>query len=175
MASANPVKQQAVELACRRLFPQRSVRVVPLAVPSGVADQPMSDDETRQGATERARGALELALSCDLAVGLEGGVEEIAGTLMAFAWSAVRWPGGTGQARSASFALPPEVARLVRSGVELGVADDQVFGRTDSKRQEGAVGLLTAGAIDRAQLYAPAVLLSMVPFVRRDLFAAAPG
>jgi len=170
VASGNPVKRRAVELAGQRLLAPRQVQTIALAVPSGVADQPMTDSETRRGAVERARAALERSPAVDLAVGLEGGIEEVEGDLMAFAWAVVRWPTGEGKARTASFALPPEVARLVRSGVELGAADDQVFGRTDSKHREGAVGLLTRGAIDRAELYAPAVVLALVPFTRPDLY-----
>ena len=42
------------------------------------------------------------------------------------AWAVVQVKGREGRARSASFLLPPEVARLVESGMELGDADDQV-------------------------------------------------
>lgn len=170
VASHNPVKRRAVEMACSRLLSDRTVEVQPLAVPSGVADQPLSDAETRRGAENRARGGYERVPEVDLAIGLEGGIEELDGRLMAFAWAVACWAEGEGKARTASFALPPEVARLVRSGLELGVADDRVFGRSDSKRREGAVGLLTGGAIDRAELYAPAVVLALVPFVRPDLY-----
>jgi non-canonical (house-cleaning) NTP pyrophosphatase len=41
--------------------------------------------------------------------------------------------GKRGQARTGSFQLPPAVAALVRGGTELGLADDAVFGRTNSK------------------------------------------
>ncbi len=170
VASGNPVKRRAVAIASQRLFAPRRIQILALVVPSGVADQPMTDGETRRGAVERARAALERSPEADLAVGLEGGIEDIEGTLMAFAWAVVRGSTGAGKARTASFALPPEIARLVRSGVELGAADDQVFGRTDSKHREGAVGLLTRGAIGRAELYAPAVLLAMVPFTRPELY-----
>ena len=59
---------------------------------------------------------------------------------------------------------------LVESGVELGVADDQVFGHTNSKHQGGAVGLLTGNAVDRRALYAQAVALALVPFKNAELY-----
>ena len=46
----------------------------------------------------------------------------------------------TGSSRTSTFALPQVVADLVRQGVELGKADDQVFGRENSGRGDGTVG-----------------------------------
>ena len=51
---------------------------------------------------------------------------------------------------------PPDGATF--KGVMLGEADDLVFGRRESKKQGGAVGLLTEDKIDRARLYEPSVL-----------------
>jgi non-canonical (house-cleaning) NTP pyrophosphatase len=72
-----------------------------------------------------------------------------------------RW----GFARTASFTLPRAVATLVLAGVELGVADDTVFGRSNSKQSDGAVGLLTRGRIDRTAYYTHALTLALVPFI----------
>ncbi|MDD5263960.1 MAG: DUF84 family protein, partial [Candidatus Bipolaricaulis sp.] len=66
--------------------------------------------------------------------------------------------------------LPDTVAALVRQGVELGEADDRVFGRTDSKRDVGAVGLLTGEVIDRTALYEHAVVLALIPFRNAALY-----
>ena len=75
----------------------------------------------------------------------------------------------TGKARTGAFMLPHEVARLVRSGVELGIADDRVFGRSNSKQANGAVGLLTADLIDRQRYYEHAVVLALIPFKNTSL------
>jgi inosine/xanthosine triphosphatase len=64
------------------------------------------------------------------------------------------------------------VARLVRSGVELGVADDRVFGRSNSKQQDGAVGLLTRGIVTRTDYYEHALLLALVPFGLSELYSS---
>ena len=63
-----------------------------------------------------------------------------------------------------SFFLPDEVARLVRQGTELGEADDIVFGRQNSKQQNGSLGLLTADALDRTEFYEQAVMMALLPF-----------
>lgn len=51
--------------------------------------------------------------------------------LECFAWVVVQSPcGATSHARSASFPLPPALSELIlRDGLELGAADDAVFGR----------------------------------------------
>jgi non-canonical (house-cleaning) NTP pyrophosphatase len=57
------------------------------------------------------------------------------------------------------------VAPHASQGMELGVADDQVFGRVDSKREGGSVGLLSGGLIDRTAYYEHAMTLALVPFM----------
>lgn len=86
------------------------------------------------------------------------------------AWMAVLHPatGRWGTARTGSFVLPEAVAALVRGGMELGLADDAVFGRSGSKAKDGAVGLLTKGAMDRAAYYEHAMVLALIPFVSAE-------
>lgn len=174
VASGNPVKAEACRLGFERAFPRRRFRVEGVAVDVDVPDQPMGDEETRRGARLRAREAARLAPDAAFWVGIEGGVAPLTGDdrLFAFAWVVVRESASRrrGESRTAAFELPPAVAARVRAGEELGVADDQVFGRTDSKRAGGAVGLLTRGAMDRAELYAGAVLLALAPFLRPEHF-----
>ena len=122
------------------------------------------------GACQRTRAARVALPECSHWVGLEGGIEEGEHGMAAFAWAVVLSGGRIGRARSGTFYLPPPVAALVREGHELGEADDIVFGRTGSKQEEGAIGLLTLGAIDRAGLYAHAVTLALVPFLHPELY-----
>ncbi|MEO1085974.1 MAG: inosine/xanthosine triphosphatase [Acidobacteriota bacterium] len=172
VASGNPVKHEASRRGLQLAFPEASLSLDGISVPSGVSDQPMSDGETLRGALQRAEGAARARPDVDFWVGLEGGVEALGTDLFAFAWAVVRGKDGRrGRARTASFQLPAEVAALVRDGVELGEADDRVFRRHGSKRQGGAVGLLTEGRLSRADLYVPAVLLAAVPFLRPRLYS----
>jgi len=170
-------------------LPPASWACVGYAAASGVADQPMSDDETLRGARARALAAAAAHTAATgqapvFAVGLEGGCAVLAplppGAAAAapdadappppvecFAWMAVLHcaSGQWGTARTGAFVLPPAVARLVLDGVELGVADDRVFGRVNSKASDGAVGLLSGGVIDRTAYYRHALLLALIPFV----------
>jgi inosine/xanthosine triphosphatase len=152
VASTNPVKIRAALGGFQDAFPERVFRVSSLDVPSGVADQPRTDAETLRGAEARAARAMVASPTADIA------------------WVVVRSRDRTGKARTGTFFLPEAVARLVRDGLELGEADDRVFGCTDSKREGGAVGLLTGGAIDRTALYRHAVTLALIPFRNPDLY-----
>ncbi|MBI1282379.1 MAG: non-canonical purine NTP phosphatase [Anaerolineaceae bacterium] len=180
VASTNPVKIQSALHGFRLMFPDQIVTTEGVSVPSGVSDQPMSDEETLQGAFNRASSIRASHPDADYWVGIEGGCEEKHSELWTFAWVVVqsslpRLRGRvregvlTGKARTGAFMLPQEVASLVRQGVELGIADDRVFGRSNSKQSNGAVGLLTADLIDRQRYYEHAVILALVPFKNVDL------
>lgn len=171
VASANPVKVAAAGEGVRRLFPGQAVRVQPVSVPSGVADQPLSDEETLVGATNRVRHAVDAYPQATFWIGIEGGVQWHGAELSAFAWVVVRAATGLGKARSGTFFLPRAVAELVAQGLELGEADDRVFQQSNSKQAAGAIGLLTGNALNRQQLYAQAVLLALVRFKNEALYA----
>lgn len=170
LASTNPVKEEAVLIGFRQMFPGEDFLVQTSSVPSGVSDQPFSDEETQRGALCRVENAVREQPQADYWVGVEGGVEDVQGELWAFAWVVVRSNAITGKGRTGTFLLPPRVAKLVRSGIELGEADDIVFERSNSKQVNGAVGLLTDNVINRAQLYAHAVALALIPFKNPDLY-----
>ena len=72
-------------------------------------------------------------------------MEWLGDELHCFAWAVVRSQrtGALSKARSASFMLPDQIVQLVRQGVELGDADDRVFGRV--KSGQGCVGGWLAG------------------------------
>ena len=144
-----------------------------------MAAQPVGDEETIRGAVNRARAALAAGpVEAEWGVGLEGGVVEIGAALYCCAWCAVvDRAGRVGLASTGRCELPPRVAALIlRGGMELGAANDLVFGRVNSKHGEGAVGILTGGRIDRAAFYAPAVTMAMVRFLNAAaLFAPAPA
>jgi inosine/xanthosine triphosphatase len=170
IASTNPVKIQAVSSGFQRMFPREQFEFVMASAPSGVSDQPASDAETLHGALNRAANVAASQPQAEYWVGVEGGIEELDGEMAAFAWIVVRSKQQCGKGRTGAFFLPPAVSELVRQGKELGEADDIVFGRSNSKQDNGAIGLLTGDVIDRAQLYEPAVVMALIPFKNPDLY-----
>lgn len=170
VSSLNPVKSDAVENGFSRMFPREKFTIVQIAVESGVPDQPMTDTDSHKGALNRAINACKRVPDGDFWVGVEGGCDYIDGDMVAFAWIVVVGSEKQGSARTALFRLPKEVQRLVESGLELGLADDRVFGEENSKQNSGAVGLLTRDVVTRTTLYEQAVILALIPFANQDLY-----
>lgn len=181
VASQNPVKLQAAREGFARMFPAEEFTFQAVSVPSEVSVQPFTSQETLQGALNRAQNARAAVPQADFWVGIEGGVHDspegplTPGELAVFAWIAVLDGQQVGKGSTGSFFLPRQVADLVHQGVELGEADDQVFGRVNSKQGNGAVGLLTADVIDRANFYIPAVVFALIPFKNPELYGQMPG
>jgi len=166
VASQNPAKMRAVQEAFALQFPGASVGYTAAEVDSGVSDQPLSDEETRRGAQNRAKNACQKHPDKDYWVGLEGGVEAFGDQLMTFAWMAVLdGDGRLSTARTVSLPLPPAVRELIDQGMELGEANDQVFSTVNSKHEGGAFGLLTDGRYTREGVYTEALVMALLPFV----------
>lgn len=172
VASENPVKIDAVRLGFERMFPGETFNTMGVGVHSGVSDQPMTDRAAFKGAATRAKNAQNAVPGANYWVGIEGGCDILDGDLVAFAWVVVLSSAQRGSARTAQFRLPQDVQELVEGGLELGDADDQVFGMTNSKQKSGAVGLLTSDVVTRTTLYEQAVILALIPFKNPVFYAA---
>lgn len=170
VASQNPVKAEAVLNGFQRLFPDEIFSVELISVPSSVSDQPMSDNAALTGAKNRAVNAKAAVPTGQFWVGVEGGCDFLNSEMVAFAWVVVLSDQLTGKARTALFQLPQEVQTLVESGLELGDADDRIFGEKNSKQKSGAVGLLTGEVVTRTSLYEQAVILALIPFKNPALY-----
>ena len=170
IASQNPVKINAVQVGFEKMFPQTEFKFEGVEVDSGVGNQPMTDAQTLKGATNRAQVASKQIPQADYWVGIEGGIEMADQQMRTFAWVVVKNKTRIGQAKTGTFYLPPKVAKLVSQGKELGEADDIVFGRTNSKQSNGAVGLLTHNLINRTSYYIEAVILALISFKNSKLY-----
>ena len=170
VGSRNPVKISCTEDAFHSAFADQFL-VQALNVDSGVNQQPFGDAETYLGASNRASNCKLAFPEADYWIGIEGGVDEIGEDLIAFAWIVILdHTGKVGRAKTSAFFLPSVVAELVRKGTELGEANDQVFQEENSKQQGGAIGLLSRGLVNRKDLYKQAVLLALIPLLRKDLY-----
>lgn len=170
VASKNPVKVQSTLLGFQEMFNEDQFEAVGMSVPSGVSDQPMGDEETFQGAWNRAKGAQDAEPQADFWVGIEGGNIRQGEEMEVMAWVVVLHQKGMGKARSAGFFLPPKIVDLVNQGYELGHADDIVFGVDNSKQTSGSTGLLTDNVMNRIRFYVPTVILALIPFKKPDLY-----
>jgi inosine/xanthosine triphosphatase len=169
IATENPVKINAVKTAFLQVFPNQNIIFSAKSVPSGVGSQPVSDQETLTGAINRIENLKPFFPDTDYRVSLEGGVEKNGEEVSSFAWAVVGSGQIIGKSRTASFYLPVEVVALLDQGHELGTAMDIIHSKTNTKQNEGAVGILSHNVINREQLYTPAVILALIQFVNPNL------
>ncbi|RJS62495.1 DUF84 family protein [Bacillus sp. PK3_68] len=151
IGSSNQAKKLAVEKAVEAA--NLEADVVTLSVPSGVREQPFSDEETRQGAVNRAMAVLK-ETKAHMGIGLEGGVMETAEGLFLCNWGALavkEHPIIT--AGGARILLPEEVAEPLRGGEELGPVMDQFTAREEIRQHEGAIGVFTNGLVTRDEMF----------------------
>lgn len=168
VGSSNPVKFNAVWAVFAPLYPDPDIFSV--EVPSDVAPQPWGNAETRRGAYNRARSALDLS-GADFGVGLEGGVQETESGLMTCAWAVIVGADGqTGVGGNSSILLPAPVAEKVRAGIELGAAMDALVQVSDTRRKNGAIGILTNDLETRESAYAHILRLALAPFQHPDWY-----
>lgn len=149
VASQNPIKIAAVRRGFEKMLPSlapfdiQGVGVIWCARP-----QPMTFDETLRGAKNRVGNAMDEYPDADFWVGLEGGVDLHDDEMAVSGWVVVEdRTGRVGKSMTNTIYLPPKVAKLVAGGMELGEADDIVFGTTNSKQSNGAVGILTGDVL----------------------------
>ncbi len=164
------MKIEAVKIAFKKVFTNVDFIFESINTPSGVSDQPMSSIETLKGAKNRANYSFSNKQDNYFWIGIEGGIEKSIDGYEAFAWVYIKSNHKIGKARTAGFFLPKKIENLIDKGIELGDADDIVFGLKNSKKKNGAVGILTKNVTNRTKYYSEAVILALIPFVNNDLF-----
>jgi inosine/xanthosine triphosphatase len=163
VGSTNPVKLAAAQAILSRAFPEAEFTAA--EVSSGLPEQPWGDEQTRQGAYQRACQVLQKT-GANLGVGLEGGLVETSVGLMTCAWCAiVDQAGKVGYGGGVHMLLPPVVAEILQQHGELGPAMDALIHETNTKQKQGAVGILTNGLSNRQAAYEQLVAMAAAPFV----------
>jgi len=170
VGSLNPVKVSAAKHAIKQCFELNSIECVAVNAPSGVADQPMSSEETRLGAINRVKYCQQ-HYQADYYLAMEGGVDESQDGPVTFAYVVIADQQLMSVGRSATLPLPPKVYRELQQGAELGPLMDSLFNTTNIKQRGGAIGLLTRGLADREGNYTQALILALARFLHPDLYA----
>jgi inosine/xanthosine triphosphatase len=168
VGSLNPVKINAARSALERAGFEFSLQGV--AVPSGVAEQPIGLEDITRGARQRALNARE-ALGAAWGVGMEGGVEfDQAGDAWLFSMVAIVTAERESLARGGQLLLPPQVAARLRAGGELGPVMDELLGTSNIKQGLGAVGYLTGGLITREAAFFDCFSRALGPLLHPELY-----
>ncbi|GEN88002.1 DUF84 family protein [Oceanobacillus sp. FSL W8-0428] len=153
IGSKNPTKVEAV----RNVF--SNFEVNSLEVPSNVSVQPFSDEETRIGAINRAKGCIS-GEAGSIGIGLEGGVMYVDDTLFLCNWGALATADGElFTASGARIALPKEFEKELKTAGELSVVMDAYTKKENVRSHEGAIGIFTNNLVSREDMFTHVVQL----------------
>ncbi|MFJ7407312.1 MULTISPECIES: DUF84 family protein [unclassified Lysinibacillus] len=157
IGTTNKAKIQSVQAIVNQYF--EKVTFTYFKAPSLVSDQPITTEETRLGAINRAKNT-SIATGAMLSFGLEGGVTEIDGDMYICNWGALTLADGTTfTAAGAQIILPEEIAQEIRAGKELGPIMERYTQRLDIRQGAGAVGIFTQGIVTRQTMFEHIVAL----------------
>ena len=151
LGTTNPAKVNAVKEVLS------DFEVVSISVNSGVDKQPKSDEETIQGAINRA-----LSLPSDgLRMGLEAGVTIHQDRLYLINWGAlIDQDGKIFTAGGTRIELPKYVKdKIFNEGEELADVMGEVFKDSDIRKKQGAIGIYTCGLVNRKDIFTHIVKL----------------
>lgn len=170
VGSRNPVKINASKNALSQFFKVDNIECLGIDAPSGVSEQPMSAEETRQGAINRVNYCQQ-HFQADYYVAIEGGVDMTIDGPVTFAYVVVKNLQHLSVGRGATLPLPNQVYQRLVAGEELGPVMDGLFNTINVKQKGGAIGLLTGGLATREGNYTQALILTLAPFLHSGLFA----
>jgi len=164
IGTKNQAKNKAVQNICLQFM--NDPEFISLDVSSNVSGQPFGDEETLQGAKNRALQACKEA-QVNISFGLEGGVKEFNGQLYICNWGVLHTKEGEKYiAGGAQLPLPQDVADAVRNGEELGSVMERYTNQTGIRHNEGAVGVFTRNIVKRADMFEHIVKLLLGQYLK---------
>lgn len=171
IGSTNPVKvnavREAVQATAEKLGWYGELGFRSAEVASGVSAQPFSDEETRLGARNRARQALNALPEAHVGIGLEGGVTPLEDGLYSTVWVCVVDRAGNERlTNGARFRLNEDLVTRLRQGMEMGDAMDELQQRKGVHTAEGMIGVYTNGVVTRTEEYTNLALLAFALYAK---------
>jgi len=175
VGSLNEVKIESVREVLQLYDFLRESEVRGVGVNSGVTEQPKTLEETILGAKNRARDAF---VGCQYAVGLESGLIPLSLDLfcncergeevkryMEHTVCAIYDGKGFSLGFSPSYEVPQRIVELMMTrGLDLSTAAREIGLTTKDYigREEGVIGVLTEGIVDRKSYTKPAIIMALV-------------
>lgn len=160
-ATSNPAKITAISHAFNDVFGEEQYQILSAKTESGVADQPMTSEETLKGARQRVANARLRQPEADFWVAIEAGIDGG----QTFAWIVIDNGHRVSESRSASLSLPVAVIQELQQGRELGEVMEALSGIENIKQRGGAISVVTQGRLTRSSVYHQALLLALCPLL----------
>ena len=175
VGSTNEAKVLAVKEVLRDSPNFSHAQILPVSVASDVSNQPLSLQETIQGAKNRAKNAFH---NCTYSIGIESGLMETADTWTGFLhicicciYDGTHYYTGL----STGFEIPPQILDLVLNNhmdlseacLHSGISNNPKIGST-----EGMIGILTKGKVDRKEYSKQCVMTALLQLENTTWYAS---
>lgn len=176
VGSTNIIKVQAVEEVLQDYADLAHAKIVSLSVPSEISEQPLTIEETIQGAKNRAKNAYMSCGSCKYSFGIESGLFEAPGSQTGYLEACICCIfDGTNYhiGLSCGFEIPQHILNLVlNEKMDLSTACFQsgVTSNTKLGSAEGLVGILSKGRITRKEYTKQCVITALCQLENAALY-----
>ena len=176
VGSTNPAKMKGTRLAFSRTLKTGTLVLKAVNTTALVRSQPLTLDETVEGAQERAMFALETARP-DFGVGVEAGLIELGK-----AWpdhylnvqiaAVVDTAGSLSFGCSSGFPIPNRlVARLKERREELDIYTHELAGVGKVREEHGIVYHLSGRRLSRVEMTEQCVSMALIPWLNPKIYA----
>lgn len=157
VASKNSVKIRASVDAYMKVFGLGGemgdiLEIRTSVAPSGVGNQPRSEDEAMNGAENRLQFIRKEFPDADYWIAIEGGIVDSSEGMYEIGFVCVADAEKKFFTQTPRFFLPEKVAELIRKGSSAGKATDAVFGTEKRNHEDGTSGAITGGLVNRYDL-----------------------
>lgn len=169
VASKNPVKVASAKSSFDQVFKDYQIHIIEVDAPSGVAEQPMSCEETLRGAINRVEYC-QSSYQADYFISFEGGVDIIDKVASTYAVVCIANQERLQTGRTGNLPLPTSIYQALLDGGELGPEMDAFFKTHNIKQKGGAIGQLTGGLCTRESIYTSTAIMTLAPFVYPELY-----
>ena len=173
IGSKNIVKIEALKETIKDYDFLSDTEIIPKEVNSDVSDQPMTIDETVDGAINRAKASYS---NCDYSVGIESGFMKVKSAktgYMEITICAIYDGKDTSLGFSSAFECPPKVMKnIIDDNQDLTQACNSVGLTADPKlgQAQGIVGILTKGRIKRKDYTRQAITMALIQLDNKELY-----
>jgi inosine/xanthosine triphosphatase len=185
IGSLRPPKVEAVRTVMTKVmgflgYREEVISYIAREVESGVSHTPLSVQEIRRGACNRAMEARRLVEAesgpVDFGIGLESGFfilsAEAKEHIHLQTWAYIHHDNKGYYGSSMSMPVPMAVAReVLENKKELGEVIDYFAGRKDVRNQDGAFGVFSLGLLSRQQALELALIGALAPFYHKKLYS----
>lgn len=149
IGSSNPAKIKAADPFLAYF---KEAELLSYSSDSLVSAQPFSDEETKEGAINRAKDCVKQGASIGL--GFEGGVMEMEDGMYLCNWGAVAdKDGNVFSAAGARILLPHSIVEGLKQGQELGTLMGEFTQDPEIRKKDGAIGVFTSGMLTRSEMF----------------------